>query len=86
MVMGLVLVFWSLTKFLASPSSGQRARVAGHSLAALIVIGTEVDQMGNYAHWRLGASFVCILLLLWGTARMKDETPPQDKSPVRGGA
>lgn len=76
MVMGMVLVVWAPRLALEARAPGQRARLIGQGIFALIVIGTEVDHLGDYAHYRLFITFIGISVMLWGVSQLRHESPP----------
>ena len=77
MLLGLALIVWTPRLVLDACAAGQRARLAGQGIFALIVIGTEVDHMGDYAHYRLFVTFLGIAAMLWGVSRISREIPPR---------
>lgn len=57
------------------PHGGQRDRYAALGLLALIVIGTEIENLGNIASYRLVLSIVAMLLAVRGLHRFDREQP-----------
>jgi hypothetical protein len=76
MVAGLVVVVSMPRLVLSSSSKGQRFRLFGQGFFALIVIGTEVDHIGDAAHYRLFISGVGIACTLYGNWQLHKEIPP----------
>lgn len=79
MVMGVVLIVATPRLILRAEAFGQQLRLAGQGFFALIVIGTEVDHLGDDMHYRLALTFLGISLLLWGTWRVRFEVPPRTR-------
>jgi hypothetical protein len=83
MLIGMVVIVWTPRLVLQAPSIGQQCRLASQAMFCLIVIGTEVDHMGDYAHYRLYVSFFAVVLMLYGLTRLNKETPPRTRSKFR---
>lgn len=81
MLMGMLLIVVTPRLVMDAEALGQKCRLAGHGVFALIVVGTEVDHIGDYAHYRLFLSFLGISLLLFGVWRMRREVPPRTREP-----
>jgi hypothetical protein len=79
MIMGVLLVVWTPSLILQARAVGQQARLLGQGIFSLIVIGTEVDHIGDYANYRLFLSFLGIAIMLWGTRRLSVETSPRTR-------
>lgn len=79
MVLGMVLIVFTPRLVLNAGTAGQRARLFGQGMFALVVIGTEVDHIGDYAHYRLIVSFIGLAVMLWGTWRIRIEDPPRTR-------
>lgn len=57
------------------PHGGQRDRYAALGLLAFVVIGTEIENLGNIASYRLALSIVAMLLAVRGLRRFEREQP-----------
>jgi hypothetical protein len=79
MLLGMVLIVFTPRLVLQAGVVGQKCRLAGQGVFALIVIGTEVDHIGDFAHYRLALSFIGISLMLYGVWRMRTESPPRQR-------
>ena len=68
---------WSIAR---SDTRGQKARFAGAMGLYIVVIGTELDRLGDTPHWRFLVSVTAIPLLLWGYYKhLRHELPARDK-------
>lgn len=83
MLVGMAVIVWTPRLVMQAPAFGQQCRLASQAMFCLIVIGTEVDHMGDYAHYRLYVSFVAVALMLYGLTRLNKETPPRTRSEFR---
>jgi hypothetical protein len=83
MLIGMAVIVWTPRLVLESPALGQQCRLASQAMFALIVIGTEIDHMGDYAHYRLYVSFIAVALMLFGLTRLSKEIPPKTRSEFR---
>lgn len=79
MLLGLALIVWTPRLVLNARASGQQARLTAQCLFAMIVIGTEVDHIGDHAHYRLALSLIGVSLMLWGAWRLRYEVPPVNR-------
>lgn len=79
MILGMVLIVFTPRLIINAGSAGQRARLFGQSMFALAVIGTEVEHIGDYAHYRLAISCIGLAVMLWGTWRIRFEDPPRTR-------
>jgi hypothetical protein len=76
--LALILIsVWSITR---STVHGQKTRFAGAVGLYLIVIGTELDRLGDTPHWRFLVAAASIPLLLWGYYQhLRHELPARNK-------
>lgn len=86
MLIGVAIIVWTPRLVLEAPSIGQQARLASQAMFCLIVIGTEIDHMGDYAHYRLYVSFVAVSVMFYGLTRLHKEIPPKTRSEYRQSA
>jgi hypothetical protein len=83
MLLGMANIVWTPRLVLQAPALGQQCRLASQALFCLVVIGTEIDHMGDYAHYRLFVSFGAIAVMLFGLSRLEKEIPPKTRSEFR---
>lgn len=83
MVLGVALIVLTPRLVFRAKALGQQCRLLGQAVFATITVGTEVDHLGDYAHYRLVLSFVGVVLMLYGVYRMKFEVPPETRSEHR---
>jgi hypothetical protein len=76
MLLGVAIIVLTPRLVLSSPSKGQKARLLGQGIFALIVIGTEVDHIGDYMHYRLVLTLIGVSVMWWGLMQLKRECPP----------
>jgi len=62
------------------PHGGQRDRYLALAIFAVVVIGTEIQNIGNVASYRLVLSLIGIVFALRGIVRFKHEQPSQPNS------
>lgn len=67
----------------AYPHGGQRARYLALGMFSFIVIATELENLGNIPSYRLGMSFVAVLVANWGLRMSRDEQPATPGSNTR---
>ena len=75
-VAALVLVFCSGMAWQRSvPNSGQRMRFISLSLFAAVVIGTELENIGNTPSYRLPVSIIAVVCGIIGLWKFRKEQP-----------
>lgn len=76
MVLGVTIIVLTPRLMLRAVALGQVLRLGGAGCFALISIGTEVDHLGDYPHYRLFVMLLGVCLMSAGIWRMRREIPP----------
>lgn len=66
------------------PHSGQRDRYLALTVFAIIVLGTEIENMGNIASYRLALSVTGVILAFRGLLRFRHEQPSKPEGAIDG--
>ena len=64
------------------PGSGQRDRYLAMALFCVVVLGTELENIGNIASYRLVLSMVGLAYISRGLWRFRNEQPAEPNSAV----
>jgi hypothetical protein len=75
-----VLVVVSVWAIRCSITQGQKCRFAFAALLALASLGTELDRIGDWPHWRFVVNLTGVALGLWGYYQhFRHELPASDR-------
>ena len=79
-LIGMVITAWHRSY----SHGGQRDRYLALALFAFMVVGTEVENLGNIASWRLAMSLLAVTVAIRGLRRFRRELPSPPEANTSG--